>query len=75
MTAKPAGSPVTLTDHGTAGNPPGPGDVLETSTGRRYLIVDVTGELGRRRLACVVMAADEAAPDDAAVYGWTWARR
>ncbi len=63
------------------GPEPEPGDALETSTGRRYLIVrlkfgrQVTpGKLGAlRALDTVVLPQDE--PVEGKTHAWTWAHR
>lgn len=47
---------------------PEPGDILTTSTGRRYQINDVRG----RNLHCVVMRPGAKVPGDARRFEWLW---
>lgn len=47
---------------------PEPGDVLTTSTGRRYQINGVSG----RMLDCVVMRPGAKVADDARQFNWVW---
>lgn len=77
MAPRPPGSIVTLTDlEPRCGGGPEPGDVLETRTGRRYLIDRISPGSGRsRRLSCVVMAPDDPQPEGAVRFTWSWAPR
>jgi hypothetical protein len=63
------GDSVVLTCMWSDGDPPEPGDILETRTGRRYLILEVRG----RRLACVVV--DGQATTTGRILTWAWAGR
>lgn len=65
---KGPGSFVTLTRMWWKCREPVPGDVLRTATGRRYVIIGVR----RRKLDCIVLAPDEADPELARVFEWTW---
>lgn len=76
MTAAPAGSIVKLTDLARRAGGPEAGDVLETRTGRRYLILEARPQ-GRHRVvyACAVMAPEDEHPEGAVRFEWEWARR
>jgi len=57
-----------------------PGDVVETQTGRRYLVQSVRIQergkhVGRKHLSVVVLAADEPTPPGAMVIVIRWYRR
>lgn len=59
---------------------PREGDVLETSTGRLYLVVEVHGPQPSEAvrpwtLTCYVIPPNYVAPKGATVYRWSWARR
>lgn len=69
-----------LTVNYWSGPEPEPGDGLETSTGRRYLILrlkfgrPVRGKLGRlRALECVVLPPKT--PIEGRIFQWTWSSR
>lgn len=58
------------------------GDVLESRTGRRYLVVHVSGRhdqagrvLGRLTLKCLVMHPDDEYPEGARVSELVWDKR
>lgn len=76
--AKPSGSIVSLACHtpGSISSGPETGDVLETSTGRRYLIID-RPPLGRDRCryVCIVMDPADDYPPDSVRWDWTWSPR
>lgn len=80
---KPAGSEVKLTiDWGGEGDPdlPEPGDVLQTRTGRRYVIASFRRVASskvpcRLKVVGVVMAEDEGEPDGARVFHLRWWER
>lgn len=78
MGAKPVGSVVGLTNHrpGSWANGPHEGDVLETSTGRRYLITD-RRPVGRDRAAytCIVMDPADDYPPESVRFSWAWSKR
>lgn len=76
MAGKPPGSVVSLLNHrpDSWANGPEVGDVLETRTGRRYLIVD-RRKVGRRAsYSCLVMHPDDPYPDGVR-FTWEWAKR
>jgi hypothetical protein len=77
VTGKAPGSVVKLhADASRNGGAPEPGDVLETSTGRRYLIDTICGTTRRRHLlVCVVMHPDDDYPTGAVVWRWKWTTR
>ncbi len=72
---KPPWSRTVLTVNFWTGPEPQSGDGLETSTGRRYLILRVarkrTGEL--RALECLVLPKNEPIPGR--VFEWAWSPR
>lgn len=74
-TAAP-GSIVTLTDAGPIEGGPEPGDVLETRTGRRYLLLERTpsGKAGAR-YRCVVMDPADEYPEGSVRFSWAWTPR
>lgn len=76
MGAQPPGSIVQLSDPGPIEGGPMAGDVLETSTGRRYLILE-RGQLGRRgaRYRCAVMDPADPYPEGSVRFSWAWAPR
>lgn len=51
------------------GQPAQAGDGLETTTGRRYLIIAVRGRI----LECLVLPKGEPAPGT--IFQWRWAKR
>lgn len=59
--------------------PPTAGDLLETSTGRRYLIAGVTCPVASRgsryTMRCCVLPAGYVPPPTAKTFRWSWARR
>lgn len=77
MGAKPPGSVVTLANHrpGSWAEGPHEGDVLETRTGRRYLITDRRKVGDRASYTCVVMHPDDPYPDQAVRFSWEWTPR
>ena len=68
---KPNFARVTLTRVDWEGQDPKHGDVLETSTGRRYEIVTVKG----KRITCRVVPSDAWLIEGATVIQWRWAKR
>lgn len=66
---KRPGEPTTLTLLWWHGEPPVPGDVLKTKTGRRYLILEQKG----RRQMCVVMRPEERSTG--LTFDFEWAKR
>lgn len=78
MSPRPPGSVVTLTNDRPGSGREGPeeGDVLETRTGRRYLIVErrPVGE-HRARYSCVVMDPADPYPPGAVRWSWEWTPR
>lgn len=67
--------PTTLTVHFWTGIDPNPGDGLETSTGRRYLILRVkrSSENKIRALECLVLPKGE--PIEGRLFSWVWSPR
>lgn len=56
---------------------PDPGDLMQTSTGRRYLIQQI-GPRGSGRaftLRCIIVASDCALPPGHKLFRWTWTRK
>lgn len=64
--AKPLWSTVTLRYTSWDGPEPQPGDVLQTSTGRRYEIREVRG----KQLLCQVIPADTVV--EGRLFWWRW---
>jgi hypothetical protein len=54
---------------------PRAGDMLETSTGRRYLIQQVGSTAPSFTLHCVVVPDDCALPPGHKLFRWTWTRK
>ena len=75
VTAAPAGSIVKLRVEGKE-YVAEVGDVMETRTGRRYLILEARPS-GRHRVvySCAVMAPEDEHPEGAVRFEWEWARR
>lgn len=66
---KSIGDPITLTRAWWDGPEPNTGDILRTTTGRQYAILDVRD----KKLDCMVIPKDETT--DGQVFDWTWAKR
>lgn len=76
----PAGEIVTLRYHwrGKVGKEPREGDVLQTTTGRRYLILSDgggAGQVGGMKLTVLVMHEDDLTPSGVRVYEFRWDKR
>jgi len=74
----PSGSTCTLRYHwkGKVSKAPRAGDVLKTRTGRRYMIISVSGQLVTSLgLKVLVMHEDDELPEGARVYGFAWDKR
>ena len=55
------------------GPPPQPGDGLQTSTGRKYLILKVRAAGSKMKLDCLVLPKSETVPGT--MFGWEWSPR
>ena len=81
MSMKRAWDPAVLTVLWWSGQDPNVGDVLETSTGRRYLITrfrlsrPVNGKTKVRAFETVVLPKDEPLDRGAKVHRWEWGKR
>lgn len=79
MTAAPAGAEVALY-YDSPWRDVQPGDVVQTRTGRRYLVRRVRRQargrhLGRQHLRCEVLPADHELDADTVVHPVFWYRR
>lgn len=66
---KRIGDPITLTRHWWDAPEPRIGDILRTSTGRQYVILEVK----QNRLKCIVANKNETTKG--MVFEWKWGRR
>lgn len=60
---------------GAPGDRPKDGDVLETGTGRRYLILKIKNASGSMRLEVLVMHENDELPTGARVHEFRWDKR
>ena len=68
---------ITYAWKGDLADRPRVGDVLQTKTGRRYLILDARGGCsgGAMKLKCLIMDPDDSLPEGARVYPLHWNAR
>lgn len=78
---KRLGERITLTYVGLCCPPLEAGDVIQTSTGRRYEVLDLgdiicrDGREPKQKLSCVVMRPSSRIADDTRILHWQWLPR